>query len=102
MTSSIKKILIASAAVFAIGMPMAANAAPPKSHTSKTHATSEKFTTGAVSAWTPDSRMLKLVTGDEFKVGARVKAPAYKAGDTVTVRWTIKDGAKIADKVDIK
>jgi len=106
--SSMKKVLIASAAVMAMIAPMAAHAAPPKTHKAKAHATdtakvaTQEYTTGVVSAYAADTRMLKLSAGQEFKLAPSITNPAYKAGDKVTVRWTMKDGARLADSVSTK
>lgn len=101
-----KKILIASAAVLAALTPMAAYAAPPKTHKAKTVDTvkigKEEFTSGVVTAYAADTRMLKLDAGQQFKLAPSVTNASYKAGDKVTVRWTMKDGARIADSVNIK
>jgi hypothetical protein len=106
-----KKIVIASAAMLAAVMPVAvpmAYASPPKTHKAKTHAAdtvkvgNEEFTTGVVSAYASDTRMLKLSAGQEFKLAPSVSNASYKAGDKVTVRWTMKDGSRIADSVNLK
>ena len=104
-----KKLLIASAAVMAAVSPMmAAYAAPPKTHKAATHAKDtvaigkEEYTTGVVSAYAPDTRMLKLSAGSEFKLAPSITNASYKAGDKVTVRWTMKDGARLADSVSVK
>jgi hypothetical protein len=103
-----KRILIASAAVMALVAPMTAYAAPPKAHKAKTHSAdttkigTEEYTSGVVSAYTPDTRMLKLNAGQEFKLAPSITNTSYKAGDKVTVRWTMKDGARLADSVSAK
>ena len=97
-----KKIMIGALALIACGLPLTANAAPPK-HTT-TAAKHEKSTTtsGTVAAWAADTRMLKLKSGDEFKVDAAVKGTDYKAGQEVSVRWVNKDGAKLAEHIVVK
>jgi hypothetical protein len=104
-----KKLLIASAAVLAAASPMmAAYAAPPKTHKAAMHAKdtvkvgSEEFTTGVVSSYAPDTRMLKLSAGSEFKLAPSITSTSYKPGYKVTVRWTMKDGARVADSVSLK
>ena len=98
-----KKIMIGALAILAAAMPLAANAAPPK-HPATAAAKHEKTTTtnGTVAAWAADTRMLKLKSGDEFKVDAVVKAADYKAGQQVSVHWINKDGAKTAERVTVK
>ena len=97
-----KKIMIASLAILAMAMPLAANAAPPKAHA--TAAKHEKMTTtsGTIDSWAPDTRMLKLVSGEEFKVDAKVKGTDYRHGSKVAVKWENKDGAKLAEAVTLK
>jgi hypothetical protein len=97
-----KKIMIGALAILAMSMPLAANAAPPKAHA--TAAKHEKMTTtsGTVAAWTPDTRVLKLVSGEEFKVDAKVKGTDYRQGAKVAVKWENKDGAKLAEAVTVK
>lgn len=103
-----KKILIASAAIMAIAGPMAAHAAPLKTRKAKAHAAetlkigTAEYTTGVVSAYAPGARMLKLSAGEEFKLAPAITSPSYKAGDKVTVRWMMKDGARVADSVSPK
>lgn len=103
-----KKLLIASAAALAAVLPMAAHAAPPKTQQASTYSNDtvkmgkHEFTTGVVSAYAQDTRMLKLSAGEEFKLSPSIKTASYKAGDKVTVRWTMKDGARLADSVSLK
>jgi hypothetical protein len=98
-----KKIMIGALALIACGLPLTANAAPPK-HPAIAAAKHEKSTTtsGTVAAWAADTRMLKLKSGDEFKVDAAVKGTDYKAGQQVSVRWVSKDGAKLAEHIVVK
>ena len=98
-----KKIMIGALALIACGLPLTANAAPPK-HPATAAAKHEKQTTtdGTVSAWAADTRMLKLNSGDEFKVDTAVKAADYKTGQKVSVHWITKDGAKLAERVSVK
>lgn len=97
-----KKIMIGAFAILAAAMPLAANAVPPKAHA--TAAKHEKLitTSGTVASWAPDTRMLKLASGEEFKVDARVKGADYRQGARVAVRWETKDGAKLAEAVTVK
>lgn len=105
-----KKLMLAVAAMLAVTTPLAAFAAPPKSSSaSKPNKTKDtlqvgrtEYTTGVVSSWSADTRMLKLNAGEEFKIAPSVANANYKAGDKVNVRWTIKDGARIADAVTTK
>ena len=55
-----------------------------------------------IAAWAPDTRMLKLKDGSEFKVADKVKTANYITGAQVTVRWEDKDGAKLAEAVTVK
>lgn len=101
-----KKIAFVSAAVLAAAFSSQALAAPPTT-TDKPAAASttaapkvvEKTTKGEVDSYAADTRMLKLKAGDEFKVADKVKSTNFTAGEKVTVRWTEKDGAKVADRV---
>ena len=108
-TTVTKKIMVISAALFAATAPMAAFAAPPKSHSSaKTHkakATTsghEEYTSGTVEAYAPATRTLKLSTGGEFKLAPSITSTNFKNGDKVTVSWKMDNGARLADKVEMK
>ena len=46
--------------------------------------------------------MLKLKSGDEFKVDTVVKGANYTPGEQVSIRWINKDGAKLAERVTVK
>jgi hypothetical protein len=97
-----KKIMIGALAILAAAMPLSAFAAPKeKSHT--TAVKHEKMTTtnGTISSWAPDTRMLKLASGDEFKVDAKVKGD-FKSGQQASVHWKNDNGAKLAETVSIK
>ena len=93
-----KKIMIGALALIACGLPLTANAAPPKHPTTAAKHEKSTTTSGTVAAWAADTRMLKLKSGDEFKVDAAVKGTDYKAGQQVSVRWVNKDGAKLAER----
>lgn len=103
-----KRIMIAAVAVFAMSAPLAAFAAPPKTHKAQTHKTSatntarEELTSGVVAAYAADTRMLKLSAGEEFKLAPSITTTNFKSGDKVTVSWTMKNGARLADKVQMK
>lgn len=108
-----KKLAFLSAAVLAAAFSAQALAAPPAATTDKPVTTStakppkaakpakvaEKTAKGVVDSWAADTRMLSLKGGDSFKVADSVKTTAFKTGESVTVRYTEKDGAKIADHV---
>ena len=97
-----KKIMIGALALIACGLPLTANAAPPKHATTAAKHEKSTTTSGTVAAWAADTRMLKLKSGDEFKVDAAVKGTDYKAGQEVSVRWVNKDGAKLAEHIVVK
>ena len=103
-----KKIMIAAVAAFAVSAPLAAFAAPPKSHNSKPHKTSaqkgakEEYTSGTVDAYAAATRMLKLSTGSEFKLSPAITQTNFKNGDRVTVSWKMENGSRVADKVEVK
>ncbi len=90
------KIVLAAAALLTAALPMAAFAAPPKAkpHAARPH---EEYSTGAITS--VSATELKLASGDTFKFAAGASAGAFKAGDKVSVRWQLKDGAKLADQV---
>ncbi len=90
------KIVLAAATLLTAALPMAAFAAPPKAkpHAARPH---EEYSTGAITSVTATE--LKLASGDTFKFAAGASAGAFKAGDKVSVRWQLKDGAKLADQV---
>lgn len=103
-----KKILLAAFTVLATAVPLSALAAPPKTHKAKTHTSdtlklgNAEYTSGVVSNYAADTRMLKLSAGEQFKVAPTITNTAYKAGDKVTVRWQMKDGARVADNIQVK
>jgi hypothetical protein len=103
-----KKILLTALAVLATAAPLSALAAPPKTHKAKTQTADtlklghEEYTNGTVASYAADTRMLKLSAGEQFKVAPAITNAAYKAGDKVTVRWQMKDGARIADDIKVK
>jgi len=110
MKSSVsKKIMIAAVAAFAVSAPLAAFAAPPKSHAAKTHKTTatkasakEEYTSGTVDSYAAGTRTLKLSTGNEFKLAPSITQTSFKNGDKVTVSWKMENGSRIADKVEMK
>ena len=97
-----KKIMIGALALIAAGLPLTANAAPPKHPAAAAKHEKTSTTSGTVAAWAADTRMLKLKSGDEFKLDAAVKAVDYRAGQQVSVHWINKDGAKLAERVTVK
>lgn len=94
MKSSMKIILSGSLLALSAAVPLTALAAPPKAHTTQRH---EDATTGAITSIT--AQEVKLASGDTFKLKPGVSAANFKAGDKVKVQWTMKDGAKQADKI---
>jgi hypothetical protein len=94
MKSPMKTILAGSLIVLSTAMPLTALAAPPKAHTTQRH---DDATTGAITSIT--AQEVKLASGDTFKLKPGVSAANFKAGDKVKVQWTMKDGAKLADKI---
>jgi hypothetical protein len=90
------KVILAALAALTAAASMPAFAAPPKAkaHAQKSH---EEFATGAIA--TVSAQEVKLVGGETFKVGPGVQTSSYKAGDKVSVRFTMKDGAKTADQI---
>ena len=98
----ISKVMIGAFALLAAAMPLAAHAAPPKHTAAAVKHEKTRTTSGTVSSWMADTRMLKLKNGDEFKVDAGVKGTDYRAGQQVSVRWINKDGAKLAERVTVK
>jgi hypothetical protein len=103
-----KKILIVALAILATAAPLSAMAAPPKAHAAKANKTDtlklghEEYTSGVVANYAADTRMLKLSAGEQFKIAPAITNASYKAGDKVTVRWQMKDGARVADEVQVK
>jgi hypothetical protein len=97
-----KKIMIGAFAILTAAMPLTAFAAP-KEKSQPTAVKHEKMTTtnGTISAWAPATRMLKLASGDEFKVDTKVVGD-FKAGQQASVHWMTKDGAKVAETVTVK
>lgn len=100
-----KKLVLAAALGAAVAMSSAAFAAPPKTHHAKTEATAtkpdakEESTSGVVSSYAADTRLLTLNTGGKFTLGPGVTQTSYKAGDKVKVQWKMQKGARIADAV---
>jgi hypothetical protein len=113
-TTVTRKIMVVSAALFAATAPMAAFAAPPKSHAAKTHAAKthkakattasahEEYTSGTVESYASATRMLKLSTGNAFKLAPSITKSDFKNGDKVTVSWKMDNGVRLADKVETK
>jgi hypothetical protein len=57
-----------------------------------------EFTTGIVSSYVAESRMLKLNTGGEYKLTQAAGATVFKPGDKVQLRWMMHGGIRIADQ----
>lgn len=97
--------LAAAVAMSSLAFSGAAFAAPPKTHHAKTEATAtkpaakEETTTGVVSSYAADTRLLTLNAGGKFTLGPSVTSTSYKAGDKVKVGWKMEKGARIADTV---
>jgi hypothetical protein len=98
MTRS-NKIVLAALAALSISAPLSALAAPPKakSHSERAH---EQYASGAIAS--VSAQEIKLSGGETFKVAPGAPTTSYKAGDRVSVRYTTKDGARLADQVMIK
>lgn len=86
---------LALAALLALtaAAPMTALAAP-KAHTQKSH---EEFATGAIASIS--AQEVKLAGGETFRLAPGVNAASYKPGDKVSVRFTLKNGARTADQI---
>lgn len=102
-----KMFVLIGAAVLAVGLSASALAAPPAStaNTKEHHfadavkkVAGEKFTTGTVTKYDASTRKLDLSMGGPFKLAPAV-ATAPSVGKKVTVRWTMKDGERIADQI---
>lgn len=89
-----KKFVLATAALFAIGAPLSAFAAPPAASTSTPK---EHTTKGTIDTVSTDS--LKLKSGTMFKVKSGVATDAFKAGEKVSVRWTLNGSDKLVDTI---
>ncbi len=98
MTRS-NKIVLAALAALSISAPLSALAAPPKakSHSERAH---EQYASGAIAS--VSAQEIKLSGGETYKVAPGAPTTSYKAGDRVSVRYTTKDGARLADQVMIK
>lgn len=92
------KIVLAALAALSLSAPLSALAAPPKakSHSERAH---EQYASGAIAS--VSAQEIKLSGGETFKVAPGVQTASYKAGDKVSVRYTMKDGARLADQVMI-
>ena len=94
MKSPMKMILTGSLLALSAAMPLSALAAPPKAHASPAHIDA---TTGAIAS--VNATEVKLANGDTFKLAPGVSTAAFKAGETVRVRWSMKNGAKLAENI---
>lgn len=92
-----KKLVLAAAAMLAVASPLAAFAAPPAPAPAATHAPKEHTTKGTIDTVAADS--LKLKSGTMFKVKDGVSTTSFKAGDKVSVRWTMSGKNKVADTI---
>ncbi len=88
-------IVLAALAALTAAAPMTALAAPKAgAHAHKPH---EEFATGAIV--TLSAQEVKLASGETFKLAPGVQTSSYKAGDRVSVRFTMKNGARTADRI---
>jgi Cu/Ag efflux protein CusF len=55
--------------------------------------------TAAVKSTDITRRELVLATGDKFQVSSKIRLSKLKAGDKITVKYTVKDGKLMASKV---
>lgn len=93
MKSPMKMILTGSLLALSAAMPLSALAAP-KAPPAARH---EEATTGAIAS--VNATEVKLANGDTFKLSPRVSTAAFKAGEKVKVKWSMRDGAKFADHI---
>ena len=93
MKSPMTMILTGSLLALSAAMPLSALAAP------KDHASAARIdaTTGAIAS--VNATEVKLANGDTFKLAPGVSTAAFKAGETVRVRWSMKNGAKLAENI---
>ncbi len=94
---TMNRIVLASAVLLSAAMPLSALAAPPANHTPK-FAGQERTTTGAIA--TVSATEVKLANGETFKLSPGVSAASYRAGDKVQLHWKMKDGARLADRIN--
>lgn len=95
MKSPMKSILTASLIVLSTALPLTALAAPPKPNVVTRH---EEATTGAIASIS--AQEVKLANGDTFKLAPGLKTANFKTGEKVKVHWSMKDGAKLADRIN--
>jgi hypothetical protein len=96
MKTPMKFIVTGSLLALSAAVPMAALAAPkaPPAAATKTEITT---TIGAISVLSATE--VKLANGDTFKLMPGLSTAAFKAGEKVKVKWTMKDGAKYAEHI---
>ncbi|HVY89949.1 MAG TPA: hypothetical protein VG942_13855 [Hyphomonadaceae bacterium] len=93
-----KKLVLATAALLAVAAPLSAFAAPPATPVAAHAATPKEHTTkGTIDTISADS--LKLKSGTMFKVKSGVATDSFKAGQKVSVRWTMDGSDKLADTI---
>ena len=96
MKTPMKFIVTGSLLALSAAVPMAALAAPkaPPAAATKTEITT---TIGAISVLSATE--VKLANGDTFKLMPGLSTGAFKAGEKVKVKWSMKDGAKYAEHI---
>ena len=92
MKSPMKSILTASMIVLSTALPLTALPAP---NVVTRH---EEATTGAIASIS--AQEVKLANGDTFKLAPGLKTANFKTGEKVKVHWSMKDGAKLADRIN--
>lgn len=93
---TMNRIVLASLVALTAAAPLSAMAAPAKAHTPKP--AKEQSTTGAIAS--VSATEVKLSNGETFKLSPGVSASNFKAGDKVQLRWTMKDGSRLADHIN--
>jgi hypothetical protein len=92
---------LASALIVAVAAP--ALAAPPKpTHPKPAAAAStpaEHTTKGTVVKYDGTARMLTLKGAHAYKLADSIAAADFKAGDKVSVQWTMSGKTRLADQV---
>lgn len=94
---TMKIIVTGSLLALSAAVPLSALAAPkapPAAAATKTEITT---TIGAISVLSATE--VKLANGDTFKLMPGLSTAAFKAGEKVKVKWTMKDGAKYAEHI---
>lgn len=91
---------LAFAVVLAAAAVSPAFAAPPAAQAHEQHAAAakERSSAGEVASYQADTRIMKLKSGTEFQLAPSV-AKTPRAGERVTVRWTMQGATRLADRV---